>query len=454
VPVLTSDTRPRGGPLDATELERDQLLVARCQEGDADAFASLYELHYDRLVRFCRRRLASRHLAEDAAQDAFVRAWRAIDTLEPGSSFYPWLSVIAANRCTDLVRKERRARPVADLPSPRGQPSGDAVADVVVRREDAAVAGAAIRRLSPRHQRVLHLREELGLSVAEIAAVEGASPNATDTLLWRARAALQREFRALVDGAAGLAVVFGIRMGHVGRRVLHPLARTADSGAGAGPVPWAPIAVAASLSVAGGVLAVHAAAPSPAQPVPAVSTPASPAGGPAAGHGTGGGRPGTGADAGTPSAGGTAAGSAGEGAPGSASGGGASGGAGGTPAGGQPPGAAGAAGQAARSVGSLATSAANTLGGTVAGVGGTAGSAVGGVAKTTTGLVNGLTPPLAGPLGSSTGGSTGSAGVLPPVTGTASSTTSDVGSAVSGVTGALGGALQQTGTGVAKPGLP
>jgi RNA polymerase sigma factor (sigma-70 family) len=460
VPVVTADTRSHGGKLDSSELERDRLLVARCQEGDAGAFATLYELHYPRLVRFCRRRVASRHLAEDAAQDSFVRAWRAIDTLEPGSSFYPWLTVIAAHRCTDLVRKERRARPVADVPPPRDPVSADVV-DHLVRREDAATAGVAVRRLSPRHQRVLLLREELGLSVAEIAALEGATPNATDTLLWRARSALQREFRALVDGAAGLAVLCGVRFAHFGRRVLHPLARTADAAGAHGPAPWAPLAFAASLTVAGGVLVAHVAAPSAgagAGGTAGGSTQVAGTHGAASssvGHQPGGGAapsastPGSGATIGT--AAGTQ-GASGSGSPSTATGG--SGGSGGvnptSSVGGAVSGAGGAVGGAVNGAGSLANSAGTTVGGAVSGVGNAATSAVGGVTNTLGSATGGLTSPVTG-SGSSSGASGSGSGLLPPA---GSSPTSGLGSAAGSATNSVGGTLQQTGLGSGLPKIP
>ena len=63
---------------DAVDLDRDRILVERCQAGDAGAFGSLYARYYERLLRFCLRRLHDRHEAEDAAQEAFARAWKAL----------------------------------------------------------------------------------------------------------------------------------------------------------------------------------------------------------------------------------------------------------------------------------------------------------------------------------------------------------------------------------------
>ena len=66
------------GLCDDVDLGRDRALVERCQAGDTAAFGNLYARYYERLLRFCLRRLNDRHEAEDAAQEAFARAWKAL----------------------------------------------------------------------------------------------------------------------------------------------------------------------------------------------------------------------------------------------------------------------------------------------------------------------------------------------------------------------------------------
>ncbi|MGH8987268.1 MAG: RNA polymerase sigma factor, partial [Acidimicrobiales bacterium] len=85
---------------DAVDLARDRELVERCQEGDVQSFAELYDRYYGRLLRFCFRRLHSHDDAEEAAQEAFTRAWRAMPNFGGERRFYPWLTVIAGNVCT------------------------------------------------------------------------------------------------------------------------------------------------------------------------------------------------------------------------------------------------------------------------------------------------------------------------------------------------------------------
>ena len=65
--------------------------------------------YYERLLRFCLRRLNDRHEAEDAAQEAFARAWKALPRFAGERRFYPWLTVIAGNICTDMLRRRSRS---------------------------------------------------------------------------------------------------------------------------------------------------------------------------------------------------------------------------------------------------------------------------------------------------------------------------------------------------------
>jgi RNA polymerase sigma-70 factor, ECF subfamily len=192
---------------DDVDLERDRRLVEECQSGRAAAFDELYARYHDRIVRHCARRLAGRADAEDVAQEAFLRAWRAIGRLEGGRRFYPWLHVIASNACTDLLRRERPTTPLADLVGAAEPDDGLWIDEQFATSVDAAFAAEALQMVTERHRRVLHLREELEWSVQEIAAHEGVEPNAIDSLLWRARASLRQKFTQLSEGVAA---VFGL----------------------------------------------------------------------------------------------------------------------------------------------------------------------------------------------------------------------------------------------------
>lgn len=226
---------------DEVDLDRDRLLVERCQGGDAAAFGELYAVYHDRLVRHCRRRLGAVADSEDVAQEAFIRAWRAMDRFEAGRSFYSWLSVIASNACTDVLR---RHRPTASLADVRGEAALDGrrgVEEHLTIAFDAALAHEAMRHLTDRHRRVLHLREQLDWSVDDIAAHEGLGANAVDTLLWRARASLRRKFHALSEGVAAVIATGGTRFVLARNRVAHAVHR-------AGGVSGSPVRVRAAVA--------------------------------------------------------------------------------------------------------------------------------------------------------------------------------------------------------------
>src|SRR6266508_3786215 len=96
---------------DDVDIDRDAALVERFQHGDEDAFVDLYQRYYGRLRRHCMRRLGDAHDADEAAQEALLRAYRGLPNFNGDRHFYPWLRVIASNLCTDM-RKRKPAVPL------------------------------------------------------------------------------------------------------------------------------------------------------------------------------------------------------------------------------------------------------------------------------------------------------------------------------------------------------
>jgi RNA polymerase sigma-70 factor (ECF subfamily) len=195
------------GDVDPAE---DGLLVLRSQAGDHAAFAKLYAWYAARLVRYCRTQLVHPDEAEDAAQESFARAWHALGELAGNRRFYPWLRVIAHNVCVDWNR-QRRAEAFGDLELDRLSPrvaSGD---DEVIAAIDAALAVEALGHLSPRHREVLERREQENWSYQRIAEEKGVAVSTIETLLFRARRALRKEFHALAGGD-GAAALFALRL--------------------------------------------------------------------------------------------------------------------------------------------------------------------------------------------------------------------------------------------------
>ena len=188
---------PGGGKLpvalraDDVDLERDAALVERFQTGDEQAFADLYQRYFGRLRRFCQRRLNDPHDAEEAAQEALVKAYKALPTFGGDRHFYPWLRVIAANVCNDRCKRKQVAAP----PDPDG---GDVVVDSVFDALDRAFVRAALRELNPRHRTALSLWAE-GHPSRHIAEQLGCSTGAVDVTLHRARQSFKARFLALTN---------------------------------------------------------------------------------------------------------------------------------------------------------------------------------------------------------------------------------------------------------------
>src|SRR5581483_2373995 len=97
---------------DDVDIDRDREFVRRFQAGDRDAFDELYVRYFARLTRFCARRVEDHAEAEELAQEAFARAYRALPRLSGEQRFYPWLSVIASCVCVDHYRSRTRAAKV------------------------------------------------------------------------------------------------------------------------------------------------------------------------------------------------------------------------------------------------------------------------------------------------------------------------------------------------------
>lgn len=88
----------------------DELLVLRCQCGDADALAKLVARWHPRLLGFAIRVLGEQHIAEDVVQSSWVDVVRRINTVNDPKSIRPWLFRIVANKCKDKIRKRSKQR--------------------------------------------------------------------------------------------------------------------------------------------------------------------------------------------------------------------------------------------------------------------------------------------------------------------------------------------------------
>ena len=439
---------------DDVDLDRDRALVERCQAGDSAAFGNLYARYYERLLRFCLRRLNDRHEAEDAAQEAFARAWKALPRFAGERRFYPWLTVIAGNICTDMLRRRSRSTPTDDMELTAQHPVGvvgdDTSEDLVVAAVDGELVNRALGRLSARHRHVLAMREGSGWTYQQIADHEGVEIGTIETLLWRARQALEREFAVVSESKealAGFLVAGGALIRRTVFRVAHRGATMHQQGSGStgGGLrnAFAGVAVTGA-AVAAAFIAPHAlsgsnnsappsnASSALADPQMALGVPVPPAGNAATASNT--------SHAATSNGSGGSGSSDGPRTGAGAAGSGGSGGSGGTTGGsGLLGGINGGASQVTGGLHQAAGGVGSTVNGLTGGVGSTVNGVTGGLGNT----VNGLT----GGLGSTVNGLTGG------LSSTANNTTSGLSNTLGGLTSTLGisGLLGGTGGSGSQP---
>jgi RNA polymerase sigma-70 factor (ECF subfamily) len=178
----------RGGPDDAA-------LARAAADGDADAFGRLVERHAGAARRLARTILDDPHDADDAAQEGFLAAWRAIDRYDPRQPFAPWLLRIVVNEARDLRRK-RTVRRTTDIPLTYEAPGRgpDAAAD-------AALIGDRLRRalatLPERQRMVVMLFDAEGWAHAEIGGLLGVPEGTVRSDLHHGRRALRHSLEGL-----------------------------------------------------------------------------------------------------------------------------------------------------------------------------------------------------------------------------------------------------------------
>jgi RNA polymerase sigma-70 factor, ECF subfamily len=193
----------------------ERALVAAARGGDEAAYRRIVDGHRSELHAHCYRMLGSVHDAEDALQDALLRAWRGLPRFEGRSSLRSWLYRIATNTCLDTVAKRpKRVLPIDHSPATDpstgpGQPVVESVwiepyADERLGVEDGFAAPearyeqreavelafiAALQHLPPRQRAVLILREVLGFSAREVADALDSTVASVNSALQRARQA-------------------------------------------------------------------------------------------------------------------------------------------------------------------------------------------------------------------------------------------------------------------------
>ncbi len=141
-------------------------LIHSAQRCDRQAFGELVARYRDGVVNVIYRMCGDAELAEDAAQEAFIRAWQHLPKYRPEAPFRNWVYRIASNVALDTLRREREMADVDELPIAARTPGPEAVAE---QNERAVMVQRAVLALPEASRVVLILREYEGLSYQEIA---------------------------------------------------------------------------------------------------------------------------------------------------------------------------------------------------------------------------------------------------------------------------------------------
>jgi RNA polymerase sigma-70 factor, ECF subfamily len=169
-------------------------LAQRAVQGDREAFGGLVHCHQAGVFNVAYRMLGEKREAEDASQETFLRAYRAIQTLDPQRPPGAWLKKIAVNVC--LNRLERRE--TLSLYDATAVPALEAGPEAqTIQREQNRQVRAALLALPPRYRAAIELRHFQGLSYAEMAETLNRSPGDIKSDLFRARKLLAEILRQL-----------------------------------------------------------------------------------------------------------------------------------------------------------------------------------------------------------------------------------------------------------------
>lgn len=189
----------------------DLTLVQRVQQGDRRAFDQLVLRYQHKVLKLVMRYMRNHAEAEDIAQEAFLKAYRAIHSFRGDSAFYTWIYRIAINTAKNALVAAKR-RPLdynLDLQDPEQNERNGRLRDeatpesLLLTEEIRETVDAAIGALPEDLRRAVVLREYEGLSYEEIAAVMACPVGTVRSRIFRAREAIDRQLRPVFDGGLG-----------------------------------------------------------------------------------------------------------------------------------------------------------------------------------------------------------------------------------------------------------
>ena len=195
-----------------TTEESDLVLVKRVQRGDKSAFDLLVRKYQHKVVKLVLRYVRNPAEAEDIAQEAFIKAYRALPQFHGDSAFYTWMYRIAINTAKNSLASRDRS-PIAydlDLTDPEESHSvqtklqdPDTPEGMALTEEIRGIVNSAIEGLPEELKTAIVLRELDGLSYEEIAAAMECPVGTVRSRIFRAREAIDKRLREVFEGGLG-----------------------------------------------------------------------------------------------------------------------------------------------------------------------------------------------------------------------------------------------------------
>lgn len=192
--------------------ESDLVLVKRVQRGDKSAFDLLVRKYQHKVVKLVLRYVRNPAEAEDIAQEAFIKAYRALPQFRGDSAFYTWMYRIAINTAKNSLASRDRS-PIAyeiDLNDPEESHSvqirlqdPDTPEGMALTEEIRGIVNSAIDALPEELKTAIVLRELDGLSYEEIAAAMECPVGTVRSRIFRAREAIDKRLREVFEGGLG-----------------------------------------------------------------------------------------------------------------------------------------------------------------------------------------------------------------------------------------------------------
>lgn len=189
------------------ENELDSALVERVQKGDRRAFDLLVRKYQHKVIGLISRYINNYAECEDVAQEAFVRAWRAIGSFRGESAFYTWMYKIAVNTAKNHLVAMGRRPPMDDIAvedavfvpgADRMHESGTPERELM-RQEIEQTVYSTVQSLPEELRTAITLREVDGLSYEEIAEAMGCPIGTVRSRIFRAREAIDEKLRPLLS---------------------------------------------------------------------------------------------------------------------------------------------------------------------------------------------------------------------------------------------------------------